>query len=111
MPLYARAGAIIPFDPVRQYTSQPVSEPTMLQIYPGADGSFTLYDDDGSNLDYQRGLATWTRIVWNDRARTLSIEPASKLGPKESRRFDVRLMTDNLQHSIEYSGRPVKIKL
>src|SRR5207302_5950768 len=59
MPLYVRAGAIIPFDPVRQFTAQAVTEPTALRVYPGADGEFTLYDDDGTSLDYQKNVATW----------------------------------------------------
>ena len=42
MPLYVRAGAIIPTDPIRQYTAEKVSQPSMIAIYPGADGSFTL---------------------------------------------------------------------
>src|SRR5262249_59666044 len=50
IPIYVRAGSIIPLDPVRQYLSQPVNEPTELKIFPGADGNFTLYDDDGESL-------------------------------------------------------------
>jgi alpha-glucosidase (family GH31 glycosyl hydrolase) len=44
MPLYVKAGAIVPFGPVRQYAREPVDEPLTLQIYPGADGCFVLYD-------------------------------------------------------------------
>jgi len=51
LPLYVRAGGIIPLDPVRQYTAQAVKEPTTLQVYRGADGKFVLYDDDGQSLD------------------------------------------------------------
>ena len=55
MPLYVRAGAIVPFDPVRQYTSQPVTEPTTLKVYTGADGQYTLYADDGITQEVHRG--------------------------------------------------------
>ena len=55
MPLYVRAGAIVPFDPVRQYTSQPVTEPTTLKVYTGADGQYTLYADDGITPGVRRG--------------------------------------------------------
>ena len=55
MPLYVRAGAIVPFDPVRQYTSQPVTEPTTLKVYTGADGEYTLYADDGITQEYLAG--------------------------------------------------------
>ena len=67
MPIYVRAGAIIPVDPVRQYTSEPVAEPTTLRVYRGADGQFTLYEDDGISQDYLKAKGSWTRIVWNDR--------------------------------------------
>ncbi len=80
MPIYVRAGAIIPFDPVRQYTAQQVDEPTTLKIYPGADGEFTLYSDDGTSLDYLTGRATRTRLKWDDATRRLTIEPAPPVG-------------------------------
>ena len=80
MPIYVRAGAIIPVDPVRQYTSQPRTEPTTLRIYGGADGQYTLYDDDGMSQDYLKARGTWTRITWNDRAKRLTIEPGAPKG-------------------------------
>jgi len=112
MPLYARAGAIIPLDPVRQYTAQPVSEPATLRIYPGADGAFTLYEDDGKSLDYQKDLATWTRLQWNDRSRTLTIEPdpRSKATSSGSRAFEALLMPDRSPKRVDYSGRPLQVK-
>ena len=54
-PLYVRAGAIIPHDPVRQYTSETVREPTSFVVYPGADGKGRLYEDDGVSFDYRKG--------------------------------------------------------
>lgn len=77
LPLYVRAGAIVPLDPVRQYTAQPVTEPTTLRVFPGADGAFTLYDDDGASLAYRDGAdprTTWIRCRWDDAKRTLTIE-------------------------------------
>ena len=68
MPIYVRAGAIIPVDPVRQYTSQPVDGPTGLRVYRGADGQFTLYDDDGISQDYLAGRGSWTRSRGTTRA-------------------------------------------
>ena len=58
MPIYVRAGAIIPVDPVRQYMAQPVADPTTLRIYGGASGEFTMYDDDGHSQDYLRNKGT-----------------------------------------------------
>ena len=80
MPLYVRAGAIIPFDPVRQYTGEQAAEPTTLKLYRGADGQFTLYDDDGISLDYLKNRAVWIRFTWNDSARRLTIEPGAPAG-------------------------------
>ena len=80
LPIYVRAGAIIPLDPIRQYTAEPVAEPTTLTIYPGADGRFVLYDDDGSSMGYQRGDADWILLTWDDAARTLTIEPGTPDG-------------------------------
>jgi alpha-glucosidase/alpha-D-xyloside xylohydrolase len=112
MPIYARAGAIIPVDPVRQYTAQAVSEPTTLRIYRGADGDFTLYDDDGISLEYTQGRGTWTRIRWNDAARQLTLEPAPPSGATsiEGRRdFRVLIMPDSATRTITYSGQEVRV--
>ncbi|MEX1010493.1 MAG: TIM-barrel domain-containing protein [Balneolaceae bacterium] len=75
MPLYVRAGAMIPHDPVRQYTAQEVDQPTMFHIYDGADGTYRWYRDDGSSQDYENGEYSWTLLNWNDDSRELTIEP------------------------------------
>jgi alpha-glucosidase/alpha-D-xyloside xylohydrolase len=82
MPLYVRAGAIVPLDPVRQFTAQSASEPTTLRIHPGANGTFTLYDDDGQTLGYRDASdpkAVWIRFRWDDVARRLTIEPDPRM--------------------------------
>jgi alpha-glucosidase/alpha-D-xyloside xylohydrolase len=111
LPLYVRAGAIVPLDPVRQYTAQSVTEPTTLKVYPGANGEFVLYEDDGKSLDYLQDRATWTRIRWNDRAQTLTIEPdgRSKTQPGP-RRFEVLLVKGGGRKSVEYSGRKTELR-
>jgi alpha-glucosidase/alpha-D-xyloside xylohydrolase len=113
LPLYARAGAIVPLDPVRQYTAQSVSEPTTLKVYSGADGEFVLYEDDGVSFDYLRDRATWTRIRWDNRRRILSIEPdaRSKIGPASARNFDVLLVPDGTRQSLMYRGLKVEARL
>lgn len=55
IPLYCRAGAIIPMGPVKQYTAEIVDEPVTLWIYPGADGKFALYEDDGKTFNFRNG--------------------------------------------------------
>lgn len=113
MPIYVRAGAIIPFDPVRQYTSQPVDEPTTLKVYRGADGHFTLYEDDGVSLDYLRNEGTtWTRLTWDDAARKLTIEPGAPEGATQlasNRTFRVELLPDGATKNVRYTGRRVEV--
>ena len=76
MPIYVRAGSIIPFDPVRQYMAQPVTEPTTLKVYSGANGEFTLYEDDGNSQNYLQNKGTWTKLSWDDGAKKLTIAAA-----------------------------------
>jgi alpha-glucosidase (family GH31 glycosyl hydrolase) len=116
MPIYVRAGAIIPFDPIRQYTAQPVTTPTTLRIYPGANGDFTLYDDDGISQQYLRGKATWIRLRWDDRTHTLTLEPGAPAGftsQPTHRRFLVRLMTRpaTAARTVTYEGKSIRLEL
>jgi len=113
LPLYVRAGAIIPLDPVRQYVSEPVTEPTTVRIYPGADGRFTLYDDDGESLGYQRGQGTWTRMVWQDAAKRLVIDQDRSIDtmPRVSRAFWVTLAPFGTRKLVEFQGQRTEIVL
>ena len=77
MPIYVRAGAIIPFDPVRQYISEQVDGPTSLKIFPGANGEFTLYDDDGKTYSYESGKSEITHLHWADTTGKLEHSGAS----------------------------------
>jgi alpha-glucosidase/alpha-D-xyloside xylohydrolase len=108
MPIYVRAGAIIPVDPVRQYTAEPVAEPTTLRVYAGADGRFTLYADDGISQEYLQGRGSWTRLSWNERARRLTIEPGGAppgaTNVPAPRVFDVRLLPDGATRRVRYTG-------
>lgn len=112
MPIFARAGAIIPVDPVRQYVAQNVALPTTLKIYRGQDGEFTLYDDDGATLDYLDGEMTLTRITWDDTAATLTIEPAQATGAAEkpsSRPFMLEVIPGGQTRRVVYIGQPVSV--
>jgi hypothetical protein len=111
MPLYARAGAIIPFDPVRQYLTQPVSEPTTIRIYAGADGSFRWYEDDGASQEYLQGKYAWTRLTWNDAARRLTIERDENAGALElpARRLLVQLLPGGQTAEVAYDGRRAEV--
>jgi alpha-D-xyloside xylohydrolase len=73
MPLYIRAGSIVPFGPEVQYTTEKKSDPITLFIYRGSEGDFTLYEDDGLTYAYEKGAFTRIPIRWDDAARTLTI--------------------------------------
>lgn len=116
MPIYVRAGAIIPFDPVRQYTEQPVTDPTTLRIYPGADGDFTLYNDDGISQDYLKGKASWIRMTWDDARHTLTLRPGAPAGMTSQpvhREFSISVMgrPGTAVKTIVYDGKLVQIRL
>jgi alpha-glucosidase (family GH31 glycosyl hydrolase) len=113
MPLYVRAGAVIPLGPVKQYTSEPTTTPTTLVVYPGADGSSSLYEDDGKSFNYRKG--EWMRIAmrWQDPTRrlTLSLAPGSKMLPPTTRRFEVRVAGSKATKTVDFSGKTVTVQM
>jgi len=112
MPIYIKAGAIIPFDPVRQYIEQPVTGPTRIKVYSGAGGSYTLYDDDGKTQEYLKGQGTWTEFTWNDKGKTLTIKPgAAMTAAPKVRTFTVELMGTGEEKVINYTGKVLEVKL
>jgi alpha-glucosidase (family GH31 glycosyl hydrolase) len=113
MPLYVRAGAIVPFGPVKQYTAEKSDEPVTLTVYPGADGRFVLYEDDGTTFNFEKGEFMKLRCEWNDRARqlTLSLEQGSKLLAPAPRNFKVRVAPSKETREVVFSGKPVVVKL
>lgn len=74
MPLYVRSGSIVPIGPQIQFTGDQPDAPTELRVYPGRDGSFTLYEDEGDNYNYEQGSFTTIRMEWNDNTRQLTLD-------------------------------------
>jgi alpha-D-xyloside xylohydrolase len=75
LPLYVRAGSILPLGPEEEYAAQQPNGPIELRIYPGADGAFTLYNDEGDTYDYEHGAHSTTTLTWSDATRTLTFAP------------------------------------
>jgi alpha-D-xyloside xylohydrolase len=73
IPLYARAGSIVPMGPDVEYTTEKAADPIELRVYPGADGDFVLYEDENDNYDYEKGSHTVIPIHWDDAAGKLTI--------------------------------------
>jgi alpha-glucosidase/alpha-D-xyloside xylohydrolase len=113
LPLYVRAGAILPLGPVKQYVDQVVNEPLKLRVYPGANGQFSLYEDDGASFAYERGEFTRVAIGWNDSRRELklALAPGSKLLPPRRRTFEIELRGQGSKKQIEFEGKPLTLRL
>jgi alpha-glucosidase len=115
IPLYVRAGAILPTDPTRQYTAERVG-PTTLTVYPGADGAFSLYDDDGHTEAYKTNhdpQMQWIRMTWNDAVRTLTLEvdPRQKIWPAGmTRKFQVTVLGGPTRQ-VEFAGQRLPVIL
>jgi alpha-glucosidase (family GH31 glycosyl hydrolase) len=113
MPLFVREGTILPLDPVRQYTDEPVAGPLTLQIYPGADAAFTLYEDDGRTFEYRKGA--WMRIemAWRDRDRrlTLRLAPGSRMLPPLRREIVVRVAGETATRPVVFEGKSIDIRM
>jgi alpha-D-xyloside xylohydrolase len=73
MPLYVRAGSIVPMGPALQHTAETAEGPIELRIYPGRDAAFTLYADDGESYAYEQGAFSELPMTWNEEARTLTL--------------------------------------
>ena len=112
MPLYVRGGAIIPMGPVKQYTGEKVDGPLTLSIYPGADGAFTLYEDDGATFNYRKGDWMKISLVWRDRDRVLSLRLAegSKMLGAVRRNIEARVAPDKATRSVVFEGKPIEVR-
>lgn len=75
IPLYVRAGSVIPVGPTVQYAAEKDWSDIQLRIYPGADGEFTLYEDAGDGYGYEKGERSEIRMTWDDAAKVLTIHP------------------------------------
>jgi len=88
IPLFVRAGSIIPLGSPVETTSQP-QKIMKVRVYPGRDADFILYDDDGTSYDYEKGQSRVTHLHWNDGARKLTREGASAWTEPDSEILDV----------------------
>jgi alpha-glucosidase (family GH31 glycosyl hydrolase) len=110
IPLYVRGGTILPFGPVKQYTAEQVDHPLSISIYPGAEASFLLYEDDGRSFNYRKGEWMGLRLHWNDAQRTLrlSLAPGSRLLPPARRNIEVKLA--QAKKDIVFDGNPIEVR-
>ena len=112
VPMFVRAGSIVPMGPVMQYVGEKKWDKLELRVYPGADGSFTLYEDEGDSYNYEKGAYTLIPMTWNNHTRTLTIgsRQGSFPGMLATRQFVV-MLSDGSQQTVVYNGQPVDVKL
>ena len=113
IPLYLRAGAILPLGPVKQYSEEPVDGPLSVIVYAGADGAFTLYEDDGRTFAHREGERMRVEMTWREAARrlTLSLAPGSRMRPPASRPVEVRVAGETTTRAVVFDGRPLDVEM
>ena len=123
IPVYVREGSIIPFGPEVQWSDEKSAELINLYIYTGADGQFQLYEDEGTNYNYEKGKYATIDFNYNEATRTLTIgqRKGNFNGMLKQRRFNVVVV--NRDHArkldlenpagqmVEYNGKQVTVKL
>ena len=112
IPLFVRAGSIIPIGPDVQYTNEKKWNNLIINVYPGADGTFTLYEDEGDNYNYESGAYTEIQMKWNDTKRILTIDArkGEYNGMLTKRNFTIRT-ADGKEKIITYSGKKINVKI
>lgn len=113
IPLYVRAGSILPVGPELQYAMEKKADPITLYVYTGADASFTLYEDEGTNYNYEQDKYATIPVVYEEESKTLTIEArkGSYDGMPEGRTFRiVWVKTDHPAGVGVSSGTPQEIR-
>ncbi len=109
MPLYVRAGSILPLGPLKQYVAERVNQPLSVSIYPGSDGSFLLYEDDGTSFNYRKGEWMGIQMTWHEARHRLTLQLAagSRMLPPVRRNIEVKL--GESMRPVIFDGNPVEL--
>ena len=112
VPMFVRAGSILPLGPEMQYTGEKPWDNLEIRLYPGADGTFMLYEDEGDTYNYERGIYSTIPFHWNDRSHTLTIgnRQGQYPGMLTNRKFTV-VMPNGTSQTVNYNGKEVAVQL
>ena len=121
IPLYIRAGSIIPMGPYLQYATEKAADPIEIRIYTGADAKFVLYEDENDTYNYESGKYSTIAMNWNEAEKTFTINDRNGKFPGmlEKRTFKIVLVNSNngtgvepakKAEIVEYNGKEIKIK-
>jgi len=123
IPLFIRAGSIVPFGPIVQYSGEKTAEPLEIRVYEGTNGEFTLYEDEGDNYNYEKGIYSTITFTWNNAIKTLTIanREGAFPGMLGERQFKIVLVTrdkgigrislEKYGNNIYYNGEKLVVKL
>jgi len=123
MPLYVKAGSILPLGPKVQYATEKKWDNLEIRVYPGANGEFTLYEDENENYNYEKGSYSTIVFKWNDAKKTLTIDNrnGSFTGMLAERKFNIVVVdktkgtgdspTTKTDKVINYTGKKLEVKL
>lgn len=123
MPLYVKAGSIVPMGPLLQYAAEKKPTELEIRIYEGANGAFTLYEDENDNYNYEKGVYATIPMQWNDQLKTLTVgeRKGSFPGMLQNRVFQIVLVNTHngtgpaaattFNKTIKYTGKAVTVKL
>jgi alpha-D-xyloside xylohydrolase len=111
IPLFARAGSILPLGPDIQYASERPTAPIELRVYPGADGRFTLYEDEGDGYDYEKGVRATIEFIWDNANRRLVIgrREGEFPGMLPQRTFRVVLVKEGKGAGMALTSKPDRV--
>jgi alpha-D-xyloside xylohydrolase len=122
IPLYVRAGSILPLGPDMEYAAEKPADPIEIRIYRGANGTFTIYEDENDTYNYEKGVHATIPLWWDDTAHTLTIGDRTGTYPRmaEQRTFQIVLvgenhgvgggLTETADKTVSYSGKKVVVK-
>ena len=121
--MYLKAGSIIPFGPKVQYATQKKWDDLEIRVYPGANGQFTLYEDENDNYDYEKGIYSTITFNWNNARKILTINSRKGTFPGMlgRRKFRIILVSPNNSagmttsesngKTVTYTGKKISVRL
>ena len=112
VPMFVRAGSILPLGPEMQYVGEKAWDDLEIRVYPGADGSFVLYEDEGDSYNYEKGAYSTIPFTWNDKSRTLTIGERKGffIGMWATRQFTL-VLPDGSTKVVSYDGSTLAVTL